>query len=78
MSTISIRLPDSLHQQIKKFVRKDGISLNQFIASAAAEKLSAFLTQNYLEERAKRANNKRFEEALSHIPDIEPEAYDKL
>lgn len=38
MSTLSLRLPDSLHEQIKALAKKDGISINQFISSAVAEK----------------------------------------
>jgi len=54
----------------------DGISLNQFIA--AAEKLSAMVTENYLQNRAKHSSLESFEDALSEIPDIEPEDQDKL
>jgi len=63
---------------MKEVVKKERISINQFISSATAEKISVFATQDYLEECAKRANKKKFEEALSHIPDVEPEEYDKL
>lgn len=38
MSTISLRLPDSLHERIRKLAKKDRISINQFAASALAEK----------------------------------------
>ncbi|HED38619.1 MAG TPA: toxin-antitoxin system HicB family antitoxin [Ignavibacteria bacterium] len=78
MSTLSLRLPDSVHNKIREFSRKEGISINQFIASAASEKISAFATLDYLEMRAKRANKKKYEEALSKIPNVEPEDYDRL
>ena len=78
MSTISLRLPDSLHNKVKEIAKKEGISINQFIASAVSEKMSAFATEDYLERRAERANREKFEEALSQIPDVEPEEYDKL
>jgi len=55
MSTLSLRLPDSLHNKIKEFSREEGISINQFIASAASEKMSAFATVDYLEIRAKKS-----------------------
>ena len=50
MSTLSVRLPDSLHKQIRELAEHDGISINQFIVSAVAEKTSAFLTKAYLGE----------------------------
>ena len=56
MSTLSLRLPDSLHKQIRELARREGVSINQFISTAAAEKVSALLTVDYLERRAKRAS----------------------
>jgi hypothetical protein len=78
MSTISLRLPDSLHEQIRKLANVDGISINQFISTAAAEKLAALMTVDYLEERAKRGTRQRFEAALKRLPDAEPADDDKL
>ena len=77
MSTISLRLPDSLHKEIRKLASQDGISINQFISTAAAEKLAALKTLDYLEERAKRGTREKFEAALAKLPDVEPEDYDK-
>jgi hypothetical protein len=45
MSTISIRQPDSLHSMAKAIASQDHISMNQFIASAVAEKVSALTTE---------------------------------
>jgi uncharacterized protein (DUF1778 family) len=78
MSTISLRLPDSLHEQIRKLANVDGISINQFISTAAAEKLAALMTVDYLEERAKRGTRQRFDAALKRLPDVEPADDDKL
>lgn len=78
MSTISLRLPESLHQKVKETAKKEGISINQFISSAVSEKMSAFVTEDFLEKRAKRANKEKSKEALSRIPDVEPEEYDRL
>lgn len=78
MSTISLRLPDSLHRQIRELAARDGISINQFISTAAAEKLAALMTVEYLEERGQRASREKFEAALARLPDVEPEEHDKL
>ncbi len=78
MSTISLRLPDSLHKQIRRLASEEGISINQFISTAAAEKLAALMTVDYLEKRAKRGSREKFEAALTSLPDVEPEEYDKL
>lgn len=78
MSTLSLRLPNSLHREIRELAKREGISINQFITTAAAEKLSALMTEEYLEKRAKRASREKFEEALAQLPDVEPEPYDRL
>jgi len=78
MSTLSLRLPNSLHDEIKFLAKKEGISINQFIASAVAEKMSALLTEQYLEQRAKQGNEQDFLKAMSKVPDIEPEKSDGL
>ena len=78
MSTISLRLPESLHKRIRELASEDGISINQIISTAAAEKLAALMTVEYLEKRAKRGSREKFETALARLPDTEPEDYDKL
>ncbi len=78
MSTLSLRLPDSLHVKVKELAERDDISINQFIATAVAEKMAALLTLEYLEERAKRGNRATFERALAKIPDRPPLPGDEL
>jgi len=78
MSTLSLRLPDSLHDGVRKLAKKDNISINQFVATALAEKISALTTETYLIERAKRGSKQKFENALSKIKDIEPDENDAL
>lgn len=77
MSTISVRLPDSLHQMAKTLASEDNTTMNQFIASAVAEKVSALATERYLRERSERASTQRFEAALAAVPAIEPEDFDR-
>ncbi len=78
MSTLSLRLPESLHRKLAELAKREGVSINQLINSAAAEKVAALLTEEYLDERAKRASRKRFEDALANVADIEPEDIDRL
>ena len=78
MSTISLRLPESLHERIRKLAKKDNISINQFAASALAEKISALETEEYLEKRARRGSRRRFKRAMSKVPEVEPDRQDQL
>ncbi|MBL7224464.1 MAG: toxin-antitoxin system HicB family antitoxin [Candidatus Brocadiae bacterium] len=78
MSTMSVRLPDSLHQRLRALAKRERVSINQFITLAVAEKLSALDTEEYLKERAKGASRERFLEALSRVPDVPPVPGDEL
>ena len=78
MSTLSLRLPNSLHDEVKLLAKKEGISINQFISSAVGEKMSSLLTEEYLVSRSNKGNLNGFLNAMSKIPDVEPETYDKL
>jgi predicted DNA-binding ribbon-helix-helix protein len=78
MSALSVRLPNSLHKNLKWIAEKEGISINQLISSAVAEKVSALETESYLKTRAARASREAFERALAAAPDVEPEPEDRL
>jgi predicted transcriptional regulator len=78
MSTISIRLPESIHTRIKVLAKRENISINQLITTALAEKLSALDTEEYLKERARSGDRSKFEKALSKIADAEPDECDRL
>ncbi len=77
-STLTLRLPKSLHKIIKKQAKEDGISINQFLVTAAAEKLSALLTEDYLEKEARMGKREDFIKVLKAVPHVKPEAYDEL
>jgi predicted transcriptional regulator len=70
MSTLSVRLPESLHKRLKEVADKEGVSINQFITTAVAEKLSALMTADYLQERAARGRRDRFDRVLAKVRDV--------
>ena len=78
MSTLSLRLPESLHRKIRQLADRDDISINQFIAIAAAEKMAALLTVDYLEERGGRGDVRLFDRVMARVPDVPPVAGDEL
>ena len=77
-TTLSLRLPNSIHKQLKQYAEQDGISMNQFIATAVAEKLASLATMEYLEQRAERGSKNKFNAILAKVPDVEPEEGDAL
>lgn len=78
MGALSLRLPESLHQKLGELAEREGISINQLITSAVAEKMSALMTEEYLATRAKRASRQKFDAVLAKVPDVEPEEFDRL
>jgi len=78
MSTLSIRLPNSLHKRVRELAEREGVSINQFVSTAVAEKLSALMTEEYLAERAKRGDRRKFDAVLSRVPDVEAKNDDQI
>ncbi|HNY78494.1 MAG: toxin-antitoxin system HicB family antitoxin [Sedimentisphaerales bacterium] len=78
MSTISLRLPESLHDTIRALAARENISINQLITLALAEKVSALMTEEYLQKRSRRGSKQRFRRAMAKVADAEPEAHDRL
>lgn len=76
MSTLSLRLPDSLHEQLRELAQKEGISMNQFITLAVAEKMSALMAEEYIQRRASRASREKYDAVLARVRERPPEEYD--
>jgi predicted transcriptional regulator len=70
MTALTIRLPNSVHQKIKELAARDDISVNQFIASAAAEKMASVMTLDYLKAEASQGKRADFEHYMSKVPDV--------
>lgn len=78
MSTLNLRLPDSLHEEIKRLARREGITVNQLVSAAVAEKLAALMAEEHLEKRARRGSRKKFERVLRKVRSAEPADGDEL
>jgi hypothetical protein len=72
MSAMSIRLLESLHRNARVYSELEGVSVNQLIATALAEKLAALGSQDYLASRAQRASKAGFDRALVQVRDVAP------
>jgi len=78
MSILSVRLPDSIHREVRELAREDGVSINQFISLALAEKVSSLRTVEFLKQRATRGSAVHMLSILDAAPDIEAKEYDKI
>jgi hypothetical protein len=70
-STYPLRLPRSIKDQVERQAKQDGTGMNQFIATAVAEKLAAMKTATFFAERRARANFVEFDRLTSR-PGGEP------
>jgi len=77
VSTLGIKLPESLRAAADEFAREAGVTVDQLMASALAEKVSALAGPEWLATRAARGDRKRFEAALRQVADAEPEDRDR-
>ena len=78
MGALNLRLPESLHRKLSEVAEREGISINQLINSAVAEKMSALMTEEYLAGRAKHGSRRKFDAVLAKVPDVVPDETDRL
>ena len=78
MSAYSLRLPASIKAEAEKIAREDGTSLNQFVASAVAEKVAAIRTLNYFAPFRARANLDEFDRIMQRKTGAPPRPGDEM
>ena len=74
----ALRLPVSLKENLAQVAKKEGISINQFITVAVAEKLAVIETARFFNERADRADMDAFRRLLDRQGGEPPRAGDEL
>jgi len=77
MTAITIRLPNSVHQKIKELAVRDDVSVNQFIASAASEKMASVITLDFLKAEATKGKRSDFDHYMSMVPDVHAQLGDE-
>ena len=78
MSTVSAQIPNSIRRQLDELAEREGVSVDQLVASAVVEKTSALMTLDYLEARGRRGSWEKFDAALASVPDVEPDDRDRI
>ena len=77
MTALTTRLPTSVQRKVKELALCEEISLNQFIASAVAEKMASVLTLGYLKAEAAQGRRADFEQFLSTVPEVPVDEADR-
>ena len=78
MSKLTVEMPESLQRSIRALAEQEGYSIDQFLASAAAEKMAALRTLDYLRKEAASGRREDFERFLAAVPKREPIETDRL
>jgi hypothetical protein len=78
MSKLDIEIPESLKRAFTAAALERGLSLDQRVTLAVAEKLSALRTVEYLREEGPAGRRENFERFLAAVPDREPAETDRL
>lgn len=78
VAAYALRLPASLKAEAEKLAAEDGASLNQFVSTAVAEKVSALRTARYFEERKGRTDWDAFDRIMGRSGGETPRADDRL
>ena len=78
MNTITVQVPNSISKHAERLASQEGISLDQFVSSAIAEKLAALDTERYLRERAERGRKVDIDAILAKVPAVEPKPADRM
>lgn len=74
----ALRLPKSLKQAVERLSKEDGTSINQFVASAVAEKVSALKTAEFFAERSGRADFRAFDRIMNRKRGEKPRDGDEV
>lgn len=75
---MNVNIPESLWRRAVALAQADGVSLDQFIATALAEKVAVLDADSYIAARAARGSRDKFERVLAKVPDVEPDEHDRL
>jgi predicted DNA-binding protein len=76
--TYPLRLPRSLKEAVERLSKQDGTSINQFVATAVAEKVSALETARYFTDHKARADFKAFDKIMKRRGGKPPRQGDEI
>jgi hypothetical protein len=76
--TYPLRLPRSLKEAVVRISREDRTSINQFVATAVAEKVSALQTAKFFLDRRARADFKAFDRIMKRKGGVKPREGDEM
>jgi hypothetical protein len=77
-ATYPLKLPASIKAAAARLAKEDGVSLNQWITTAVAQKIGAVETADFFKRRAGNASPEDLRAFLADAPDVPPEPGDEI
>ncbi|MBV9864935.1 MAG: toxin-antitoxin system HicB family antitoxin [Abitibacteriaceae bacterium] len=78
MKTLQVRLPDSVHRHLKGLAKREGVSLNQVLVTAASNEVVRQETRDFFAQASAEFDPQAFAAALNAVPDVEPIEGDQI
>ena len=78
LSTYPLRLPRSIRAGVERMSKQDGISINQFVSIAVAEKLAMIQAETFFAERSARADLAAFDKLMRRKGGDPPQVGDEM
>lgn len=78
MSSLTVRIPESLHNGLREISKREGVSINQYIALAVTEKMSVINTMDAISERKKEGKKEDLFDVLSKVKSRPPLLGDEI
>jgi len=78
MVKLQLRLPETVHNKVKKIAKKEKLSMNQLLVGSISNEIIRYETVHFFARRAKDFKEEDFLAALQEVPKIKPEKRDRL
>lgn len=78
MSKLQLRLPETIHNKVRKIAKREKLSINQLLVNSISNEIIRYETMQFFTERAKDLDEQDFLDALQEMPAVKPEEHDQL
>jgi hypothetical protein len=78
MSTMEIKIPESIRGRLERIAKADGVSIDSFVATVLSQRVAFEDINSYVQGRARRGSAAQLLELLDKAPDAEPEPSDRI
>ena len=78
MAKMQLRLPESIHNKVRKIANKENISINQLLVNSISNEIIRYETLQFFADRSRDFDEQNFLDALQEIPAVEPGKQDRL